>query len=111
MNHDIAMRWVADLRTNPPQCTGMLHDGAGYCCLGRLCVVLGVEFLRHGELYVPESDPYESELLPEDVKQESGLRTRDGRSWNNSNSLVEMNDSHMTFREIADFIEQHWQEL
>jgi hypothetical protein len=44
MKREIAEAWIADLRTNPPQATGQLYDGEGYCCLGRLCLVVGATF-------------------------------------------------------------------
>ena len=99
MNRDIAEKWIADLRANPPQTTGRLFDGNGFCCLGRLCVVEGAKpkFLKG--LSLPLSDTIFW----------AGMKSRDGRYP--GGRLVEDNDSGKTFAEIADIIEAHIDEL
>lgn len=113
MKEDIAKAWIADLRTNPPQACNSLFDGHGHCCLGRLCVVLGIE---------PEKidDHWEYEgrggVLPESALAVSGIRTPTadgdlhvgGRRYA---ALTLANDAGRSFSEIADAIERHWPDL
>lgn len=105
MNRDIAEKWIADLRTNPPQATGKLFDGNGHCCLGRLCVLYGA---------VPDEDDDYSFLgnefvLPTKVKDWAGMKYDDGSYP--GGTLTEDNDSGKTFAEIADIIEAHINDL
>ena len=57
--------WTTALRANPEQqISGLLSDGKGFCCLGKLCDVLGlvptkspagVYFYENNYLYLPDS--------------------------------------------------------
>ena len=108
MNRDIAEKWIADLRANPPQAKGALFDGKGYCCLGRLCVLAGLE-----PEHVPDSICYKflghSEWLPPKVSDWAGMKGQGGRYP--GGVLADHNDSGKTFAEIADIIESHIDEL
>jgi hypothetical protein len=45
MNPDVKVKWLNDLATAKQAKSKLKNDdGAGYCCLGRLCVVAGGEF-------------------------------------------------------------------
>lgn len=45
MNLERLLEWVLDLeKTTDEQTKGTLFDGIGYCCLGRLCRVMDLEF-------------------------------------------------------------------
>jgi hypothetical protein len=110
MHKKIAELWVADLR-NPENKQGKraLGDSTnGYCCLGRLCVVLNVPFHSHDC------------FLPTQAARLSGMKSNDGYFWDVEvdllyRRLTDMNDGNRgpqkTFPEIADFIEQHWEDL
>jgi hypothetical protein len=109
MNRDIAEKWIADLRANPPQAMGQLFDGNGHCCLGRLCVLHGLTPERR-----TDNGEYrflgEAFKLPTKVMNWAGMKTHDGR-YPKDGLLPEDNDSGKTFTEIADIIEAHVDEL
>lgn len=117
MKREIAEAWIADLRTNPPQATGQLYDGEGYCCLGRLCLVVGATF----EKRIDEDGLFpvlngtmlsEHEMLPDQIQSLVNMNSNDGAyGENNDDTLTTLNDDGLTFAEIADIIEKHWQEL
>lgn len=100
MKREVAEAWVKDLRTNPPKTTTVLYDGTGYCCLGRLAMVLGC---------APNDEIMEA-YLSQDLMDLSGMRTSCG-TLPNDDSLAEMNDAGSTFAEIADVIEKYWEAL
>lgn len=113
MNRDIAEKWIADLRTNPPQARGVLFDGTGYCCLGRLCVLAGMEPERvhdtghYGFLGITFS-------LPGAVIDWAGMQTANAKYGvvdEEPATLAQDNDSGKTFAEIADIIAAHIDEL
>ena len=107
MNRDIAEKWIADLRTNPPQTRKALFDGNGYCCLGRLCILAGIEpetsfngsyaFINH------------TGVLPQKIADWAGVKT--SCAAYRGGSLVSDNDNGKTFAQIADIIEAHIDEL
>lgn len=108
MKKEIADKWIADLRTNPPQATGALFNGKGYCCLGRLCVVLGYQTVaRSGKFYIQEDDME----LPSIVVEEAGMVSSNGVFYSDEACLAELNDAGKTFSEIADVIEAEWERL
>lgn len=100
-------KWVEELRSEErEQGTGHLRQGDKYCCLGVYC-----EFVA--EITPQVSLPNEifefngaREFLPDSVAEDFG--------WNDNPSvyidgvrhpLSELNDSGMTFSQIADIIE------
>lgn len=124
MKKEIADLWVADLRTNPPQHQGELKNlnGPGHCCLGRLCVVLGME--QEAVNHHDEEDDFGDEgigpreLLTRTVIAAAGMRMGNEAGFIQSlsafmsvDSLAELNDTGRSFAEIADVIEKHWEEL
>jgi hypothetical protein len=106
--------------------------------LGVLCDLYAKE--HPNAQWIPETDPGEDEclfapditsahvaadgdkfVLPSMVRDWSGVRETDGTPSTlaaadelrkfNSSALTEANDRNVTFRQIADFIEQNWQAL
>lgn len=126
MKKEIAEAWVKDLRTNPRQAFGVLHDGEGHCCLGRLCLIVGAVFEK-SERYDGETVYYpvlngrnleKASTLPREVMKLSGLKycagdvvlgAEDSKVF--STILAEENDIGKNFSEIADIIEKHWESL
>lgn len=139
MKHDIAMKWVAALRSgNYTQTKGVLKDDTGYCCLGVLCAIQGREFHYSPEPLITHPDVVDPRYYVDDV--ESLARTNIGRNWSTlptdlvrelemhspsgeftpdgaldeegytkNYDLAELNDAGKTFDEIADLIEKHWE--
>lgn len=125
MKEQIAKDWVKDLRESGAQQTcGALYDGRGYCCLGRLCVILGYTFTRSdedGKYRI--SGTQESNILTEQIQKQAGMHSLDGDLNRveldltaislkfGTISLADLNDNGWTFAKIADLIEKHWQDL
>ncbi len=115
--------WLRDLETTEePQARGSLHkliasddSPAGYCCLGRACIVLGIEKKEAGSDYDATCFGEEScvSYLPEEGVKALRLASGDGtlikqpfvlkgKSYDN---LTELNDcALLTFRQIAAYI-------
>lgn len=127
MKREIAEAWVKDLRTNPPQTTGELYDGKGYCCLGRLCLVLGASFNESDDEGVFGNRKYyptlgakeykESEVLPLHIQELAGMNSNNGEFDDESYDmeltveLTLLNDEGRSFADIADIIEKNWEKL
>jgi hypothetical protein len=106
MNREIAEKWIADLRANPPQARLVLFDGTGHCCLGRLCVLAGMIPKRANTRYIfADNDA----TLPDEVMAWAEIHSSCGSYP--YGSLADDNDSGKTFAEIADIIEAHIDEL
>lgn len=119
MKQDVAEAWVKDLRTTgAQQATNFLFTGVGYCCLGRLVVVLGKTFTKIDD----ETDTYvvagsdETAVLTAELLEMSGIRTTNGtmqipiRKCDDGSTtviieLTDANDSGLTYPQIADIIE------
>lgn len=70
MNRENILKWVVDLETTTePQATDALYDGVGYCCLGRLCKVAGLEFVPVDHDYKVETTGDQS-FAPQSVIRE-----------------------------------------
>lgn len=127
MKKEIADKWVAALRSGEyKQGTQRLHalidffdNGRdvqkGHCCLGVLCEVAikdGLEIERDAvdtSVYYDDQD----EDLPHSVMEFTGIRTRIGELVidGSDEALAGLNDAGMSFTEIADIIEKHWEKL
>ena len=100
---ELQEKWLTALESGEyAQCKGSLHRGAGYCCLGVLCVVSGREFNEQG--FCEERN----QVLPSSVREESRLRDSSGESLATFHigdmrfsQLTEANDSGHTFAQIA----------
>lgn len=108
--------WLRDLETTEaPQTRGALHRlvpgsdaPAGYCCLGRAAIALGVPEVERGELgYFDGKDGTLSDELAKTLR----LRNGGGSLLNpfaddpSVSSLTELNDDYeMSFKGIAAYI-------
>ena len=128
----LKQKWIAALRSGEyPQTRRTLHNGDGYCCLGVLCEVAGLERqkISAGRYGYVDTDGLEiryAELPPTFAKQNAlrsqgtllsskqisrslgeerahALSSRGG----GEESIVWLNDSGATFGEIAQLIEDY----
>lgn len=138
MNKEFAERWVADLRDpNNKQCRSVLHDGVGYCCLGRAVVVGGFKLVPkrvegEGDEIEVRDDEFvidgtqqeglygESEGLCEKAMGALGFSEEQGTPNDESPvvingrrflNLAGANDQGVTFAQIADWVEKNWERL
>lgn len=94
--------WVKALRSGKfKQTEGVLKDKNGYCCLGVLCE-LEEKLTKNG--YIKGTD--NSIELPNIILKKYGFNSKIG-SIKNSYSLAARNDDGISFKEIANFIEQN----
>lgn len=115
MNEEIKAEWLAALRGGQyKQVTKVLHDGAGFCCLGVLCDLHQKESKQTWHDDVSDDDQPcqgylgEVAILPEEVRKWAGLnsavpyvKTDEGLT-----SVAVLNDKGMPFSEIAKFIQE-----
>jgi hypothetical protein len=88
MDAELKAKWVKALRSGEyKQAYRSLKEGDGYCCLGVLCAIQGIEVATLPQTDVPE---------PSNI---GGLDLLQGRK------LAKKNDDGATFSEIADYIE------
>lgn len=119
MKEEIAKLWVEALRSEVfEQAKGKLKDSNGYCCLGVLCHISELSSWEQDTLSNSEDYSYlrNTQLLPEAVMVWAGMESVNGQFYNEpesrySKQLDEMNDSGLTFNQIADEIEKHWKIL
>jgi hypothetical protein len=129
MKQDIAEKWASDLEAHPNlQGKGVMFNGTQYCCLGRLCVLLGYRFeVVHSTVEWAEGSIHfkclgSAAFLPAEVMEASGMKTSDGTfeeyltdlrkdDMEAACSLAQMNDDGKTFAEIAKIIREKWEEL
>jgi hypothetical protein len=110
--------WLVDLETTEePQTEGALHrlrqehsdegevmHSAGYCCLGRACVVLGLKESELGGLGIFHGA---SVILPGRAATALRLRNSNGylaEPFDGFDNLTGMNDNGWTFKQIAAYI-------
>lgn len=120
MNKKIAKRWVAALRSGDyKQAKGQLRTSDdGFCCLGVLC---NLHAEAHPKIAREQTDPIryfsEKAILPTVVRSWSGMESRTGNAYNISfglrdyRTLAEANDAGVTFEQIANWIEKHYEDL
>ena len=123
MKKDIAEKWVAALRSDLfVQGKDMLAniERTQHCCLGVLCEIaiengVRVRVRTEGEEYMRYDG--EGYRLPRVVKEWADMMFDDGRLFDEDtedlppDSLAELNDSGLSFKEIADHIEMYWEAL
>ncbi len=121
MKKEIADKWVKALRSGEyKQCEGALRNyNASYYCLGVLCEISSLDKWIESEIFDDEcgenteneNDFYlgKDELLPREVMRWSDMKSNNGIF--KGDDLASLNDSGITFNEIADIIEEHWEEL
>jgi hypothetical protein len=110
MNPQIKQKWVSALRSGDYQQTQRrLHDENGFCCLGVLCDLYGKEnnvewnLVNNGQNY--EFQEFES-YLPSSVRKWAGVEACNPHVNDGESTLVRLNDTGCTFRQIADVIEK-----
>lgn len=118
MDAEIKAEWVEALRSGEYQqgrnaLRRVWSSGeVSYCCLGVLCEL----FSRKGEGKWNEEEFLFGEpdgrcgngstgILPRNLAKQVGLKDRNPILINQGKSLAELNDSHVSFAEIADLIE------
>ncbi len=114
MNKEIAKKWVKALRSGKYKqgqkslCT-VKGKTAKYCCLGVLCHILKTPYEKCGDLKRYDED---TAVLPSSVLEKAGMHSCWGETRSGHfSSLTHLNDDGKSFNEIADFIEQHAEEL
>lgn len=121
MNKEIAKIWCDALRSGEyKQGTGVLHDldHNTFCCLGVLCDLA----VKAGIGVTPKPafgfNTYDNafNMLPDSVKKWAGMFNGGGRlksdGCTNDNALFRLNDEKkFSFVKIADFIEEHVEDL
>lgn len=117
MNKEIALRWAAALRSGLYQQTQcQLRQGQAFCCLGVLCDLHSQE---SGSVWTGESYLDRDSTVPKRVQQWAQLLNEHGGfalGWQpvgpaTAPTLAAANDIGCSFSEIAQAIEQHWQQL
>ena len=121
MKENVAKKWIVDLRRNYKKKTTQRlkdPDKEKYCCLGRLCLILGHDFddegyvlSKNGKRYKASDGNWEKSLLPKPIRKEAGLKSISGYIKSMDEELTSMNDGGAGFKRIATTIEKHWQEL
>lgn len=106
MTPELKQKWIADLRT-AQQAHSRLHNGqGGYCCLGRLCSVLGAEFVYNEphNTWVPRLDGVtlaDGEGLSVEAMGMAGL------TYAQQTRLIEINDHNHGFEPVIAWIEEN----
>ena len=141
MKSTIAQKWIKALRSNKYKQGKMAlrtktrHGTVRHCCLGVLCDLYNKDHKRklkikktndpkdQGEIdpsttvFTIGGDPW---ALPEVVRNWAGIKDKEGMFFDTDpvnvnrwscNSLSEMNDEGASFKEIAQFIEEHYENL
>lgn len=104
MKKEIKKLWVDALRSGEfTQTTTTLRDKNGFCCLGVLCELHRRTF-QCGEDWIKTRYLGESEILPELVRDWSGLMSRDPETRSGL-KLSFQNDTGKDFNWIANLIE------
>lgn len=117
MKKEIKDKWVEALRSGDyPQTKGCLRNTKGFCCLGVA-----------SDLYVKEvggkweQTGYRDEFqflgntaaLSEKVRVWLGMSSSSGlfKDGDKVERLTDLNDNGIMFKEIADIVEKHWEQL
>lgn len=117
MKKDIADKWVAALRSGEfKQGRRALGNKVSnsFCCLGVLCELAVKEEVckKESTENVYTYDARYTWYLPHVVKNWANMRTATGEIKSLNEYLYALNDIQMkSFTEIADIIEQHYEEL
>jgi hypothetical protein len=120
LNTEIAEKWVTALESGEyTQGIGVLQQNGKYCCLGVLCELA----VKEGIIQPPTPDmddtyqygshqTWSSETLPDEVIDWAQMISNEGLISLNYDdksysSLVDMNDSGVSFKQIAEKIREH----
>ena len=104
---EIKKRWVDALRSGQyKQGQNRLKSGDRFCCLGVLCDLSRIDL---GENWDNEDNfNFKSGELPQNVMEWAGLSDARGLYSFTSPSLTELNDTGVSFVEIAGIIEKEF---
>jgi len=115
MNSYIKQQWLNALRSGEySQGTGHLQNPDGFCCLGVLCDIYAKET---GTQWEPTADGRfsffqgQASYLPGEVKEWAGLDSANPKvrtSEDKTTELAILNDTGITFPEIAQIIEEQY---
>lgn len=116
MKQEIAQAWVAALRSGKyRQSKGRLKGEAGFCCLGVLCEISGLDKWTAQRLngnVICYSYASARSTLPGLVGEWAGMLSPNGTiSGTDCRTLAKCNDGGASFEEIAGMIEEHWRSL
>lgn len=125
MKKEVADKWVAALRSGEyAQTRELLRDRQGFCCLGVLCDISGQGQWKQYEgedsdsVNVGAHEYHVGEkaalgLLGPEVIEWAGMMAGNvsGEYGSDTTALSFKNDMGVTFDEIADIIEKHWESL
>lgn len=115
MNSQIKQKWIDALKSGEYQQTsGHLRTEQGYCCLGVLCNIYA-EAKNNDEVQLNLWNKYDDHyeilgeglILPGEVRKWAGLSDNDVFYYDEGESvyLASLNDSGMSFNQIAQVIE------
>lgn len=105
------MKWVEALRSGEyKQTKETLKDCNGYCCLGVLCEISGIDRFVREDLALRYDG--KSGTLSERVKKWAGMKDGNGARSGLKKSLADLNDdSNYSFKRIANIIEKEYKDL
>ena len=117
MKKKVMKKWTAALRSGSyKQRKGYLSDGGAYCCLGVLCELAPADV--RAEHVAQYKEKYEETLSPAmmkwaDIKDMEGRLPKEYKKKGGSHSalLTDLNDSGLSFKQIANIIERNYKEL
>jgi len=112
LKKDIAKKWVKALRSGKyGQTTDELQDDGGFCCLGVLCEIAPKKLRALSKEFNYKYLEGEDLDCQPAIKEWAGINSGAG-VFENGENLVDYNDSATKdFDEIADIIEERWEEL
>ena len=111
MDKKIKAKWVKALRSGKyKQGTGVLFNGEKHCCLGVLCVVLG---MKPRQTEISKTTGFDEwsfgrgsvAFLPPTAVRKSKI-TDDSGALPSGGSLLALNDAGTSFERIAEIIER-----
>jgi len=130
MRKEIAEKWVAALRSGEyQQERGYLHTEHGHCCLGVLCDLhqretgdgewrpWGSGDAGHSQCY-RDGLGIDGEYAPPpgvrewaDMEEDPCVRVKQPDGDETADEIVNLNDQGYSFLQLADLIEEQWEDL
>lgn len=116
LNQENLKLWIEDLRTTEAQQTTIaLHDKYGFCCMGRLCVVVIANGVNVVEDYDGTNTLYDGSVSypPPAVQEWIGYCPDDEENptggYGHYDVFAKWNDEEgLSFKKIADRLESDW---
>lgn len=110
MKKNVADKWIKALRSKKyKQCRGQLKFDGRHCCFGVLC-----DLYYRGKHKNPNRFGDSILYVPDEVKEWAGLKTYNGVfecAPGQKTSLIDRNEEGETFKQIANYIKRHREEL